>query len=508
MVINEFAKKAYAFYTASGMTPAGACGLMGNQFAESAGFIANRVEFLLIQRFREDGFAITDEYYTAAVDNRSISRAAFLSPRGKHYGYGLCQWTTDSRKAGLYDLAAQRGVSIADEQLQLDYTLQELKTKYQYVWKLLCSATDVNTASDYVLAHFEQPNNWQLMSEKRAAYGRVYFAELAWKESNNMIIVGSARIDENGNISGGAAGDQTGNEVSTQAFYMHSKGWYCLRPKNAAHAAKMAVSMANACANNNIGYDQNNRNAVSMVRKYGSTAVIAERTETDCGNLVRACILEATGVDVGEFYTGNEAGALENSGLFQGRFTVANSSEVYDGDVLVTKSTGHTVIVVSGRPRSSSAPITIPVNDNVDIKATYRVKTQRDGWLAPVTEQSDYAGWKESPIIAIAIKASVGSIKYRVHETGKPADQWCNWITGYDINDFVHGYAGNNTPIDAVEVFYKTPAGMHYRKAKYRVAPIGKGYFGWQHDDEKTNGQDGYAGEYGKTIGKFQMCID
>lgn len=46
------------------------------------------------------------------------------------------------------------------------------------------------------------------------------------------LVVGSARIDENGHISGGKPGDQTGNEVSTQAYYVHSKGWYCLRPKS------------------------------------------------------------------------------------------------------------------------------------------------------------------------------------------------------------------------------------------------------------------------------------
>ena len=76
------------------------------------------------------------------------------------------------------------------------------------------------------------------------------------------IIFGSARIDENGNISGGTAGDQTGNEVSTQAYYMHSKGWYDLRPKDADVAAKIAEAMQQACENNNIGYDQNQRNTV------------------------------------------------------------------------------------------------------------------------------------------------------------------------------------------------------------------------------------------------------
>ena len=170
------------------------------------------------------------------------------------------------------------------------------------------------------------------------------------------IIFGSARIDENGNISGGAAGDQTGSEVSTQSYYMHSKGWYCLRPKDAGVASKMATAMKQACSNNRIGYDQNQRNTCwTKLKKYGTLGAIAENCETDCSALVRCCIYQATGRDVGDMYTGNLASNLENSGLFNSRFSVSSEAELYNGDVLVTKSTGHTVIVVSGRARSSSS---------------------------------------------------------------------------------------------------------------------------------------------------------
>lgn len=169
------------------------------------------------------------------------------------------------------------------------------------------------------------------------------------------ITFGSARIDENGNISGGRAGDQTGNEVSMQGYYMHSQGWYCLRPRDPNVANKIAQSMIDACNNNYIGYDQSNRNVVSVVKRYGSMRSIREYCETDCANLVRGCIWEATGRDLGDFYTGNEAAVLESSGLFESRFNVSSSSQLYNGDVLVTKSKGHTVVVVSGRPRSGSS---------------------------------------------------------------------------------------------------------------------------------------------------------
>ena len=66
------------------------------------------------------------------------------------------------------------------------------------------------------------------------------------------LMVGSARIDENGKISGGKPGDQAGNEVSTQPYYVHSKGWICMRPKSVAVANAIAEAMIQACKNNNI----------------------------------------------------------------------------------------------------------------------------------------------------------------------------------------------------------------------------------------------------------------
>lgn len=170
------------------------------------------------------------------------------------------------------------------------------------------------------------------------------------------IIFGSARIDENGNARGGSAGDQSGREVSTQAYYMHAKGWYCLRPKSVAVANGIATAMQQACDNNNIGYDQNQRNTVmTQLKAYGSLAAIKTKCEADCSSLVRACIYQATGRDVGDIYTGNLASALEYSGLFERRFSVSSESQLYNGDVLVTKSKGHTVVVVSGRPRSDGS---------------------------------------------------------------------------------------------------------------------------------------------------------
>lgn len=162
------------------------------------------------------------------------------------------------------------------------------------------------------------------------------------------VIIGSARLGENGHITGGAAGDQTGKEVSTQAFYVHSKGWYVLRPKNATDAAKIAERMRAACNNPNLGYDQNGRYGVIQQGIDTKTP-----TECDCSSLVRACIKEATGKDVGDFNTSSEADVLEKSGLFEKRVKYSSGMKLCTGDVLVTCVKGHTVIVTDGEGRGS-----------------------------------------------------------------------------------------------------------------------------------------------------------
>lgn len=160
------------------------------------------------------------------------------------------------------------------------------------------------------------------------------------------IKIGSARQDERGKLTGGAAGDQTGKEVSEQSFYVHKKGWYVLRPKSIEHAMAIAERMHTACNNPNLGYDQSNRGGVL---KYGIDT--KTKTECDCSALVRACVKEATGKDVGNFTTANEATVLAASGLFEKLFPYTSKTILCTGDVLVTKTKGHTVIVTAGAVR-------------------------------------------------------------------------------------------------------------------------------------------------------------
>ena len=163
---------------------------------------------------------------------------------------------------------------------------------------------------------------------------------------SSKIIIGSARIDENGNLSGGKAGDQTTKEVSTQEFYVHKKGWYIYRPKSPKVAVNIALNMQRACANDNIGYDQGNR--LSIISKGIDTK---EPAECDCASLLRQCIREAANIDPGNFTTATLGLCLDATKIFEQKIEYKDGVELYTGDVLVTKTKGHTVVVVQGKAR-------------------------------------------------------------------------------------------------------------------------------------------------------------
>jgi len=62
VTINNLAKKAWKVFLKEGMTKQGAAGMLGNIFAES-GMNASIVEYLCLQRLRENGKNYTQESY-------------------------------------------------------------------------------------------------------------------------------------------------------------------------------------------------------------------------------------------------------------------------------------------------------------------------------------------------------------------------------------------------------------------------------------------------------------
>ena len=171
--------------------------------------------------------------------------------------------------------------------------------------------------------------------------------------------VGSARIDSRGKASGDKAGDQTGKEVAIENYYVHKQGWYVVRAKKAAVREKIAQDMEYACANKYIGYDQGeNQTLWHVAGKVGyNCSKVKTPCETDCGRLDRVCVWYA-GVKAPDFNTETLAKVLAATGEFEVLKDAKHcnsSAYLKRGDILVTRTKGHTVVVLDDGSETKKA---------------------------------------------------------------------------------------------------------------------------------------------------------
>ena len=164
----------YQHLRSGGLSPAGACGMMGNMWAES-GLKSNNVQ---------DNCTLGDFDYTNAVNSGTITRWQFMADG---FGYGLCQWTLASRKDNLYVLARQRGVSIDNEEMQCDFCIEELRAVFEELYAYLCATDDLTKAAERICAEFERPavNNFSVrINAAQGYYNRLAGADPAGSQAD------------------------------------------------------------------------------------------------------------------------------------------------------------------------------------------------------------------------------------------------------------------------------------------------------------------------------------
>lgn len=208
------------------------------------------------------------------------------------------------------------------------------------------------------------------------------------------VTIGHASKDENNTARGGSSGDQTKKEVCTRSWY--NKPWTSvIRPKDSAKAEKIAKAMEQACANDKIGYDQNQRTTLYTQAKAlnWDLSKITTACECDCSSLVAVCV-NAAGITVSkDIYTGNEKTALANTGAF----TVLTDSKYISkpdnlkrGDILL--GAGHTAIVLTDGD-NVSAPVNSNTNSNTEsntpntetaLKGEVRAKDAARNFMSPL----------------------------------------------------------------------------------------------------------------------------
>ena len=152
-----------------GYTDIATAAIMGNLQYES-GLRSNNAENLYVGN-NTSGTEDKDVAYTNMMNN---NRAAFcdkdvawsgatngssLSGRQRdgYVGYGLAQWTWWSRKAVLWDMAHEAGVSIDDVGIQLKVLDYELSDGYKSCKNTMQSTNDLTVATTAFLKQYEKP---------------------------------------------------------------------------------------------------------------------------------------------------------------------------------------------------------------------------------------------------------------------------------------------------------------------------------------------------------------
>lgn len=214
------------------------------------------------------------------------------------------------------------------------------------------------------------------------------------------VLIASARHDERGKLSGGKLGDQLqkivngfdrSGEVSVQAYYPHKKTWRVFRPISPELARQMVIAMVTACNNKNIGYTQSGgtKNRYGVFN-YGVNAGIP--VGTDCSELIRADLKEC-GYVVPDFNTETEPTVLLQSGLFK-EVTITSAADLFEGDILVTKTKGHTAMCVQGNKRvenEHNCPYTKP---SVCVTSPANAKAQKyKGKYVSKGKEVGYVQW-------------------------------------------------------------------------------------------------------------------
>ena len=161
---TENEKIVWDFLMSSGLTKAGAAGLMGNLKAESD------IRSVVYQDSYKSIIGLTDQEYVDYVNDGRYSEWNFIHDS---VGFGLAQWTYYSRKEAL--LNSCRG-KIGDMYCQVDYLVREISESYYGVNQVIRSSNNVRECALKVLFEFESPEDQsESVQNYRAGLAEEYY---------------------------------------------------------------------------------------------------------------------------------------------------------------------------------------------------------------------------------------------------------------------------------------------------------------------------------------------
>ena len=189
-----------------GFSHEAAAAILGNMEAES-NCVSNRVQGDFSGGYENSAS------YTRMVDEGKISRHEFIHNGPGGGGYGLCQWTYPTRKAGLYDLAQEKGASVGDESVQLEWFMKELwQEEYRSLREVLQGCSSVRTCSDALVKRFLKPaDQSEAVLQKRADLAWDFYYQFAEGEGAPL---SDAEPEDPGMV-----------EITAEEFRLYSRAW-------------------------------------------------------------------------------------------------------------------------------------------------------------------------------------------------------------------------------------------------------------------------------------------
>ena len=178
--VNE--KEMYNYFMEVIKNTIGVCALMGNLQCESALYSDN------LQNVFNKKTGLSDEEYTSLVDTGEYNKNKFIHDG---YGYGLAQLTFYSRKENLYNYAKEKGCSISDYKMQMDFIILELnyyRCNGMNFISYLKQTTDINKSTVDIMKIYEAPYDISNEAQNARKYAsKLFYEKLVLLKKNEEI---------------------------------------------------------------------------------------------------------------------------------------------------------------------------------------------------------------------------------------------------------------------------------------------------------------------------------
>lgn len=178
------AEKVINFFRGKGYTDIVISAILSNWYTESG------IDPYNAQNSKMKAIGWTDEQYVTAVNS-----GAYHHPiTGKDFGsdgigFGLAQWTSAGRKAKLLMYCAERGKSIADIQMQLEFAYNEINsTGYANVRKAFNEGTDLDKCARIFMTEYERPASYKdVASQDKRVNNAFEFYNVFFKTNDERV---------------------------------------------------------------------------------------------------------------------------------------------------------------------------------------------------------------------------------------------------------------------------------------------------------------------------------